>query len=53
MSVHHFREHVINLRFHFSERSEVSQVVKSRLCKDGARSVVATTKKLFFLVLNY
>ena len=28
----YFRDHVINLRFHFSERSEVSVVVKSHVC---------------------
>ena len=28
----YFRDHVINLRFHFSERSEVSLVVKSHVC---------------------
>ena len=28
----YYRDHVINLRFHFSERSEVSLVVKSHVC---------------------
>ena len=28
----YFRDHVINLRFHFSEGSEVSLEVKSRVC---------------------
>ena len=28
----YFRDHVINLRFHFSEGSEVSLVVKSHVC---------------------
>ena len=28
----YFRDHVINLRFHFGERSEVSPVVKSHVC---------------------
>ena len=28
----HFRDHVINLRFYFSERSEVSLVVKLHVC---------------------
>ena len=28
----YFRDHVINLRFHFSEGSEVSLVIKSHVC---------------------
>ena len=28
----YFRDHVINMRFHFSERSEVSLVAKSHVC---------------------
>ena len=47
----YFCDHVINLRFDFSEGRKVSLVVKSHVCvRMEQEALVATAKKLFFLV---
>ena len=49
----YFRDHVINLRFHFSERGKVSLVVKSHVCVKMEQEAWWLQQKTVFLGSKY